>query len=81
MEVTKVLFRTRYVRSAVARRRLSAPAFRADGSLIAYKNVNVVYIGTMNVCHYDDAKLAINAGKNVLLEKVSSSNPRLLTKD
>ncbi|WWD02469.1 hypothetical protein V865_000509 [Kwoniella europaea PYCC6329] len=37
-------------------------------------NVNIVYIGTMNVCHYDDAKLALDAGKHVLLEKPATLN-------
>ncbi|ORY35372.1 hypothetical protein BCR39DRAFT_509126 [Naematelia encephala] len=37
-------------------------------------NVNIVYVGTMNICHYDDAKLALEAGKHCLLEKPAALN-------
>jgi dihydrodiol dehydrogenase / D-xylose 1-dehydrogenase (NADP) len=30
----------------------------------------IIYVGTMNTCHFDDAKLALDAGKHCLLEKV-----------
>eukprot|EP00475_Leptophrys_vorax_P000955 TRINITY_DN104_c0_g1_i2.p1 TRINITY_DN104_c0_g1~~TRINITY_DN104_c0_g1_i2.p1 ORF type:complete len:381 (+),score=132.11 TRINITY_DN104_c0_g1_i2:54-1196(+) len=32
-------------------------------------NVDIVYIATVNFLHYDNAKLMLNYGKNVLLEK------------
>lgn len=32
--------------------------------------MNIVYVGTLNVAHYDDAMLALEAGKHCLLEKV-----------
>ena len=35
------------------------------------QNVNIVYVGTPHVAHYDDAKLVLEAGKHCLLEKVS----------
>jgi predicted dehydrogenase len=35
------------------------------------QNVNIVYVGTMNISHYDDTKLALEAGKHCLLEKVN----------
>ena len=35
------------------------------------QNVHIVYVGTMNTSHYSDAKLALEAGKHCLLEKVS----------
>nr|WPS94661.1 dimeric dihydrodiol dehydrogenase [Naematelia aurantialba]WPS94686.1 dihydrodiol dehydrogenase / D-xylose 1-dehydrogenase [Naematelia aurantialba] len=50
---------------------------RAYGSykeVVEDPNVNIVYVGTMNVCHYDDAKLALDAGKNCLLEKPATLN-------
>lgn len=34
------------------------------------QNVDIVYVGTLNTCHYDDAKLVLEAGKPCLLEKV-----------
>ncbi|WVN90151.1 uncharacterized protein L203_105387 [Cryptococcus depauperatus CBS 7841] len=37
-------------------------------------NVDIVYVGTMNVAHYEDAKLALEAGKNCLLEKPATLN-------
>jgi hypothetical protein len=37
------------------------------------QNVNIVYVGTMNVSHYEDAKLALEGGKHCLLEKVCPS--------
>ncbi len=40
--------------------------------VVVDQNVNVVYVGTMNTSHYDDTKLALEAGKHCLLEKVSS---------
>ncbi|WVR07379.1 hypothetical protein IAU60_004420 [Kwoniella sp. DSM 27419] len=37
-------------------------------------NVNIVYVGTMNICHYEDAKLALEGGKHCLLEKPATLN-------
>ncbi|WWD18925.1 hypothetical protein CI109_103381 [Kwoniella shandongensis] len=37
-------------------------------------NVNIVYVGTMNVSHYEDAKLALEGGKHCLLEKPATLN-------
>ncbi|ORX38668.1 hypothetical protein BD324DRAFT_608065 [Kockovaella imperatae] len=37
-------------------------------------NVNIVYVGTMNTSHYDDAKMALEAGKHCLLEKPATLN-------
>lgn len=34
------------------------------------QKVDIIYIGTRHMTHYDDTKLALNAGKHVLLEKV-----------
>ena len=45
---------------------------RAYGSyedLVADKDIDVVYIASTNNAHLDNAKLALNAGKHVLLEK------------
>lgn len=36
----------------------------------AGQNVNIVYVATTNVSHYDDAKMAMEAGKHCLVEKV-----------
>ncbi|MEN9325323.1 MAG: hypothetical protein RL414_1077, partial [Actinomycetota bacterium] len=38
-------------------------------ALVANPNVDIVYISTLNHVHADNALLAINAGKHVLLEK------------
>jgi dihydrodiol dehydrogenase / D-xylose 1-dehydrogenase (NADP) len=37
-------------------------------------NVDIVYIATVNYLHYDNAKLMLNYGKNVLLEKPATMN-------
>ena len=37
--------------------------------LVANPNVDIIYISTLNSFHYENALLAINAGKHVLLEK------------
>jgi hypothetical protein len=36
--------------------------------------VNIIYIGTLNTCHYADAMAALEAGKNVLVEKPACLN-------
>ncbi|KAK4685059.1 hypothetical protein P7C73_g5098, partial [Tremellales sp. Uapishka_1] len=38
------------------------------------ENVTIVYVGTPNTSHYDDAKLALDAGKHCLLEKPACLN-------
>ncbi|OCF37777.1 dimeric dihydrodiol dehydrogenase [Kwoniella heveanensis BCC8398] len=37
-------------------------------------NVNIVYVGTMNIAHYEDAKLALEGNKHCLVEKPASLN-------
>ncbi|WWC90848.1 uncharacterized protein L201_005785 [Kwoniella dendrophila CBS 6074] len=49
-------------------------AYGSYKGVVEDENVNIVYIGTLNVCHYDDAKLALEAGKHVLLEKPATLN-------
>ncbi|WWC63118.1 uncharacterized protein I303_105718 [Kwoniella dejecticola CBS 10117] len=49
-------------------------AYGSYKGVVEDPNVNIVYIGTMNVCHYDDAKLALEGGKHVLLEKPATLN-------
>ncbi|KAJ4376056.1 hypothetical protein N0V83_001337 [Neocucurbitaria cava] len=41
--------------------------------LAADSNISTVYIASPNIFHYDQAKLILNAGKNVILEKPSCS--------
>lgn len=44
--------------------------------LVYDKDVDVVYVGTPHAMHYDDAKLALEAGKPVLVEKAFTVNAR-----
>jgi predicted dehydrogenase len=45
------------------------------GMRLMGQDVNIVYVGTMNIAHFDDAKLALEAGKHCLLEKVCGATP------
>jgi dihydrodiol dehydrogenase / D-xylose 1-dehydrogenase (NADP) len=38
------------------------------------QKVNIIYIGTLNNTHYTEAKAALEAGKNVLVEKPACLN-------
>ncbi|WRT68239.1 uncharacterized protein IL334_005215 [Kwoniella shivajii] len=49
-------------------------AYGSYQGVIEDPNVNIVYVGTLNVCHYEDAKLCLDAGKHVLLEKPATLN-------
>ena len=42
--------------------------------LAADENVNIVYIGTPTSCHYENAKLCLEGGRNVLCEKSVTIN-------
>lgn len=42
--------------------------------MIADRNVNIVYVGTVHTFHYEHAKLVLDAGKNCLLEKPATLN-------
>lgn len=44
-------------------------AYGSYQDLVADKNVDVIYIASTNNAHLENAKLALNAGKHVLLEK------------
>lgn len=44
-------------------------------SLVADPTVDVIWIGTPDACHGEHAKLALNAGKPVLVEKPFCANP------
>ena len=39
--------------------------------LVNDSNLSAIYIASPNILHYEQAKLALNAGKNVILEKPS----------
>ncbi|KAK8854925.1 hypothetical protein IAR55_003664 [Kwoniella newhampshirensis] len=49
-------------------------AYGSYKGVIDDPNVNIVYVGTMNMCHYEDAKLALEGGKHCLLEKPATLN-------
>ncbi|ADV22727.1 Conserved hypothetical protein [Cryptococcus gattii WM276] len=49
-------------------------AYGSYKGVVEDPNVNIVYVGTMNIAHYEDAKLALEAGKSCLLEKPATLN-------
>ncbi|WVQ74807.1 hypothetical protein IAR50_004413 [Cryptococcus sp. DSM 104548] len=49
-------------------------AYGSYQEVVEDPNVDIVYIGTMNVCHYEDAKMVLEAGKHCLLEKPATLN-------
>ncbi|WVQ82028.1 hypothetical protein IAT38_004156 [Cryptococcus sp. DSM 104549] len=49
-------------------------AYGSYKEVVDAPNVNIVYVGTMNICHYEDAKLALEGGKHCLLEKPAALN-------
>lgn len=58
-------------------RQLNAPAAKAYGSykeLVADPDVDIIYIATPHSHHYQHARLAIESGKHVLLEKPATVN-------
>ena len=64
-------------RAASFAKRFGIP--KAHGSyeaLVADDNVDVVYVATPHPMHADNAKLALNAGKHVLIEKPFTLNAR-----
>lgn len=51
-----------------------ALALGSYDELVQCAEVDIVYIGTPHMLHYDCAKLALNAGKPVLVEKPATLN-------
>nr|XP_019049573.1 hypothetical protein I302_03362 [Kwoniella bestiolae CBS 10118]OCF28503.1 hypothetical protein I302_03362 [Kwoniella bestiolae CBS 10118] len=49
-------------------------AFGSYEEVFNHKDVDIIYIGTLNSGHYSDAKAALLAGKNVLVEKPACLN-------
>src|ERR1700712_1117264 len=47
------------------------PSYEA---LVADPDVDIVYVATPHPMHYENAKLALNAGKHVLVEKAFTLN-------
>ncbi|ANB12059.1 hypothetical protein AWJ20_294 [Sugiyamaella lignohabitans] len=56
----------------------SAAAYGNYEQLVADKNVDVIYVATPHSHHYQNAKLALEAGKNVLCEKPFTINAKQL---
>ncbi|KZS94486.1 NAD(P)-binding protein [Sistotremastrum niveocremeum HHB9708] len=52
----------------------STVAYGSYEEIVADKNIDAVYIGTPHTHHYANARLALEAGKNVLCEKPFTSN-------
>lgn len=50
----------------------SSSCYGSYEELAADTNVDIVYIGNTNQLHFETARMMINAGKHVLVEKVSS---------
>lgn len=50
-------------------------AYGSYEELVQDENVDVIYIATPTSCHYDNAKLCLEHGKNVLCEKAVTATP------
>ncbi|TYJ56061.1 hypothetical protein B9479_003171 [Cryptococcus floricola] len=53
---------------------LKPKAYGSYQGVVDDPNVDIVYVGTMNICHYEDAKMVLEAGKHCLLEKPATLN-------
>jgi predicted dehydrogenase len=53
-----------------------AIAYGSYGSLLADKDIDIVYIGTPHSHHYQHARAALEAGKHVLCEKAFTVNAK-----
>ncbi len=53
-----------------------AKAYNSYEQLVADSNIDLVYIATPHSHHFEHAMLAINSGKNVLVEKAFTANAR-----
>ncbi|RSH95688.1 hypothetical protein EHS25_000780 [Saitozyma podzolica] len=49
-------------------------AYGSYDEVFGHPDVNIIYIGTLHPTHYSDAKAALEAGKNVLVEKPACLN-------
>lgn len=52
----------------------SAKAYGSYKELVADPNIDIVYVATPHSHHYQNARLALEAGKNVLCEKAFTTN-------
>ncbi len=75
-EIAAVGSRTIESARAFAEKHRARAAYASYEELVADPNVDVVYIGTPHSHHYDNMKLALNAGKPVLCEKAFTVNAR-----
>lgn len=56
----------------------SAKAYGSYRELVEDANVDIIYVATPHSHHYQNARLALEAGKNVLCEKAFTTNSRQL---
>lgn len=56
-----------------------AQAYGSYEALVADPQVDVVYIGTLHISHFEHTVLALNHGKHVLVEKPMAMNSKQAT--
>ncbi len=68
-QVMAIASRTKEKAEKAAKNLAIPMSFGTYEELVTCKDIDVIYIPTINYMHYDNAKLALNHGKHVLVEK------------
>lgn len=71
--VCAVASRSKDRASSFAKKHGKCIAYGSYQELVADKSIDIIYIATPTICHYENIKLCLEAGKNVLCEKPITS--------